>query len=335
MIIDFSVTNKILTVKLLHMKKYFLILFVAILNICLIACNGSGDHGNQNSGNTQNTAAPPDPCEGIDKIDLCKDAGGIANIVIESTQAQKMMTNFVNIFGKEGGAPIRSFEPVYWLDRCVVKGIADYLRTQTGPGGKKLDGIRIYMACELTDNPAYGTDPYKRRTSVYIFPTINQAPVPPATSTHQTVQQKIPLTGTCSSSYLQDYTIADGQHRAFKSVYRKEGTSKLKDSLSESIWLDSCILFTLEKLIRLPNANIDGVNLNMAAYDPTIVPTIPVRGRFKDIQTTIMLVPTHTVGGVRQDYWDITDCLFKYAKALGWAPPGGLNHGELCPQVCN
>ena len=73
----------------------------------------------------------------------------------------------------------------------------------------------------------------------------------------------------------------------------------------------------------------------MAAYDPTIVPTIPVRGRFKDIQTTIMLVPTHTVGGVRQDYWDITDCLFKYAKALGWAPPGGLNHGELCPQVCN
>ncbi len=318
------------------MKKYFLILSVAILNICLIACNGCGDNGNKNSSNTQNTAAPPNPCEGIDKIDLCKDAGGIANIVIESTQAQKMMTNFVNIFGKEGGAPIRSFEPVYWLDKCAVKGIADFLRTQTGPGGKKFDGIRIYMACELNDNGSYGADPYKRRTSVYIFPTINEAPTGSRTSNHKTIQYKIFLTGTCSSFYLQDYTIADPQQTEFKKIYRKEGTAILKDSLSSSIWIDACIVYTLEKLINLPNAHIDGININMASYDATIKPTIPVPGRgARDVVSTVILVPTHMVGSDRKDYWDITDCLFKYAKALGWAPPGGLNHGELCPQVCD
>ena len=319
------------------MKKYFFIITTVLLNIFLIACNGGSDTKPPPTDSSQRTTAtaPPDPCEGIDKVDLCKDAGGVANIVIEATQAQKMMTTFVNIFGKEGGATIRSFEPVYWLDKCVVKGIANYLRTQTGPGGKKLDGVRIYMACELTDNPSYGTDPYRRRTSVYIFPTITQIAVPPATSDHQTVQQKIPLTGTCSSVYLQDYAIADAQHRAFNSVYRKEGTAKLKDSLSKAVWLDSCIIFTLEKLIQLPNANIDGANVNMVAYDATITPTMPVRGRFKDIQTSIILVPTHMVGGVRKDYWEITDCLFDHAKAMGWAPPGGFNHGELCPQVCN
>lgn len=334
-IIDFSGTNKTLTAKLLHMKKYFLILSVAILNICLIACNGSGDNGNQNSNNAQNTAEPPNPCYGIDKIDLCKDAGGIANIVIESTQAKKMIQNFKDIFKKEGGADIRAFEPVYWLDKCVINGVADFLRSRRDPTtGQKFDGIRIYMACELSDNAGYGTDLYKRRTAVYIFPTINEAPTGTRTSNHKTIQQKISLTGTCSSFFLQDYATAYPQHKAFDTIYRKEGTTKLKDSLSRSIWIDSCIVFTLQKLANLRYANIDGININMATYDKTIPVAVPGRGG-RDIVSTVILVPTHMVGSARKDYWDITDCLFNHAKALGWAPPSGLNHGELCPQICN
>lgn len=318
------------------MKRYFIILTSAILNICLIACNNSDNNtGNQKTAISQDSTDRPNPCQGIDDIDLCKDAGGIANIAILSTDAQNMMLNFTNIFKKEAGADIRAFEPVYWLDKCVINGIADYLHTRTDPGtGKKFDGIRIYMACELTDNAGYGADPYKRRTSVYIFPTINEAPTGSRTSNHKTIEQKISLTGTCSSSYLQDYSVAQPQYDAFRAIYRKEGTAQLKDSLSKTIWLDSCVVSTLQKLVNLPNANVDGVNINMASYDATIQPSTPVSGRFKQIQTTLILVPTHIVGGVREDYWRIVDCLFNHVKKMNWFP-AGLNHGELCPQVCN
>lgn len=344
MIIDFSVTNKILTVKLLHMKKYFLILFVAILNICLTACNSrSNQNGNQNSDNTKNTVAPPDPCEGIDDIDICLDAGGIGNIVIDVSEARNMIRIFKNSFKKHAGMDIRAFEPILWLNKCEIQGIESYLKTQTDPTTKKkFNGVRIFMACETKDNASYGSDPYKRRTSVFIFPTIYSPAA--GKSDNKTVKEKIPLSGTCFSPFLQDWTtIAEPQIKEFDIIYRKKGKPEFIDSLTQSIWVDSCVVFTMAKLIGLPNAKIDGININMAAYDKTIITTTPVRGRSvsKDLQSTVILVPTHLVGGKQENYWDITDCLFNnykanYLKLYGIAPPpGGFNHGELCPQVCD
>jgi len=322
------------------MKKIHLILAGVLICLYLIACNdGVDNNSSTDSTSHRNTVAsnPPDPCEGIDDIDLCKDAGEIGNLVIETSVAQKMMTNFETFFKTEGGKNIRAFEPVYWLDKCTIESIAEYLRTQTDPVTKKrFDGIRIFIACEIKDNAYYGTDPYKRRTSINIFPTYYEKAASSNKSDHKTSKQKISLVGICSSAYLQDFSVADPQNKAFKKIYRKEATPQLKNNLSESIWIDACIIYTLEKLIKLPNANIDGANVNMAAYDNAIQPTNPVRGRYTDIQSTVLVVPTHLVGGKHEDYWYIVDCLFKHAKANGWAPapPGGFNHGELCPQVC-
>src|SRR5436190_11495856 len=110
------------------MKKHLFLIIATFISICLIACNDSAKTGDQNQDNTRAAAAtPPNPCEGIDEIDICRDAGGVANIVIEAAEAQKMMANFENVFKKEGGYDIRAFEAVYWLDKCEILGIEAFL----------------------------------------------------------------------------------------------------------------------------------------------------------------------------------------------------------------
>ena len=110
---------------------------------------------------------------------------------------------------------------------------------------------------------------------------------------------------------------------------------KQKDFFSKSIWIDSCVVFTLAKLLKLPNANSDGINMNLAAYDnyePIHVPSMLYSN-----QSTVLLVPSTLAGGRHINNWAIVNCLFERFKKLYIAspPPGGLNHGELCPQVCN
>ncbi|MBS1753654.1 MAG: hypothetical protein R2765_01430 [Ferruginibacter sp.] len=315
------------------MKKLFRVFTIAFLYNCICSCNGSGG-GNTNPPNDSiptNVSANTDSleiCEGIDNTDLCNGAGGIANIIIETSKAQTLFNNFNTIFKTEGGKPINAFEPVYWLDNCTVEGIATFLKTQKDPAtGKALDGIRIFFGCETKDNPKYGTDPYKRQTTINIFPTYFEKATAPNISDHKTSKQKITITGICSSPYLQDYNTADLQNKEFEKIYRKGG---IKDSLSKSVWIDACVIYTLVKLLKLPKANIDGVNINMAAYDNSY----PRLSRLKDNQTTVILVPTRLNGTKHENFWDIIECINKKIEKMGLLPSGGFNHGELCPNNC-
>ena len=312
---------------------------VLLLAGLFMACNERNQQSfapsdKNSTGRIEPADKQPNPCEGIDNIDLCENVGGSGNLIIKKSIALQMIGNFVSKFKTEAGMDIRAFKPVYWLDKCAIQDIAAFLKTNVDSlTKKKLDGIRIFIACETKDNPIYGSDPYKRTTTINIFPTYFEQ-LGAGKSEHKTSKQKIILTGTCNSLFLKDYGVAELQNKEFKNLYRKEGTPQLKDNLSESIWIDACVLYTLDKLCKLPKANIDGVNVNMAAYDKTISLPKPVPGKFSDIQTTVILVPTHLVNGVNENYWEIIDCLYIKAEEVGLLPSGGFNHGELCPQKC-
>ena len=75
----------------------------------------------------------------------------------------------------------------------------------------------------------------------------------------------------------------------------------------------------------------------MAAYNKSTPILTPIQGKFNDLQSTVIVVPTSLKSGKHENNWKIIDCLFKHFKTMGWVPPppGGFNHGELCPQVCN
>ncbi len=315
------------------MKKAFLVFSIAVMFSCICSCNGNGGN-NENPSNDSiptNVSANADSfdiCEGFDPADLCNNPGGIGNLIIKTSDAQKLFNNFTNFFKTENGQLINAFEPVYWLDNCTVEGIATFLQTHKDPAtGKALDGIRIFFGCETKDNPKYGTDPYKRQTTINIFPTYFEQSTTVNISNHKTSKQKITLTGICSSPYLQDYGTVELQNNEFEKIYRKGGT---KDSLSKSVWIDACVINTLVKLIKLPKANIDGVNVNMASYDKSY----PLLTRLRENQTTVILVPTKLNGTNHENFWDIVDCINKKIEKMGWMPPGGFNHGELCPNNC-
>src|SRR4051812_46584902 len=92
--------------------------FGLVLFSCSLVCCNSGTN-TETPPTTAHTAAQ-DLCQGIDDIDACVDAGGIGTLVVETSVAQKMMTNFTNSFKKNAGADIAAFEPAFWLSKCEI-----------------------------------------------------------------------------------------------------------------------------------------------------------------------------------------------------------------------
>ena len=108
-----------------------------------------------------------------------------------------------------------------------------------------------------------------------------------------------------------------------------------KENFSQAIWVDACVVSIIAKLLLLPNAHLDGVNINLAAY--SVLDPVKRPSQIYPDQSTVILVPTNLKGGKHENNWNIVDCLSQYIKSKfhGVAPPGGFNHGELCPQNCN
>lgn len=285
------------------------------------------------------TALPADICEGIDDIDICEKAGGIANLVIDESEALLMKARFINDYRRDDSKnPINAMDSIYWIDKQVWFDIAKYLATTLDSSGKPVfDGIRIYMSCDLVPDTFPGQQ-YVHKSGVYIFPTTYQYTPDLKQTDHKDSLVKITLSGGKTSPYIQDSSFANPRIRKFNEIYRRMSmpVSKQKDNFSKSMWIDSCVVSTMAKLLRLPNAQLDGVNLNLAAYlkfEPKKVPSMLYAN-----QSTILLVPSSFARGNHINNWTIINCLNDKITPLKYPPPpppGGLNHGELCPQVCN
>lgn len=324
------------------MKLFYSIASLAVIAL-YISCNTS-DSGQPNGNGTTaanknvTTLAQGDICEGIDNIDLCDNAGGTANLIIADTEALLMMNDFIAQYRRDDlKKPVHSLDSSYWVQKQVWLDIANFLRTTLNPAGKpKYDGIRIYMTCELQpDAGSYPGEQYQHKSGIVFFPTYYSYTPDLKVSDHRDDLVKIKLSGTLTSDYIQDAAVANPKIAKFDEVYRrmKMPLPRQKDNFSKSIWIDACIIFTLEKLLKLPNANLDGVNLNLAAYhkyDPARVPSM-LYGN----QSTMLLIPSSLAGGKHINNWAVLNCLVAhYVKIYLAPPPGGLNHGELCPQVC-
>ncbi len=323
------------------MKKYLIFFSGTLLTLFLVACNGGNGKTDAPADSTAKnnqvtTANQPDPCEGIGNIDLCEGGVGIANLIVSENDGRAMMNDFIDIYRRDDlRKVIHALDSTYWLSSCAVFAIESHLRNSKNPDGTLMyDGIRIHLACEVNANP--GTFPgqqYQNQSTIFIFPTTRRKIPNPKLSDHVDHRIRIPLPNGCSSRFIEDDGVAGSKIEAFKKVYRLEQTTTPKKAFSKSIWLEPCVVYALASLLRLPTANLDGVNINLAAYSSLDPQRRPSQEYLK--QSTVILIPTSLKNGKHEDNWSIVDCLEKYAKANGWAPPGGFNHGELCPQKCD
>lgn len=306
--------------------KNFAIGCSILIGMSLISCNGEQGKTTTDSASADTAAAYN--LESFDNafVNVCLDATGLANFIVDEPEGKDMITNFSGIYLKDdAGNAIRTIDPITWLDAKTISAILKYLRENNN------DGVRIFMGSEPNPDSQYGSDQYKHKVKVLIIPTVHKASTDPTKTEHLT-DLKSTLDQVLSHPNIESYTSTITKKNKFDEIYRKKpGTGlALKDSLSQSVWIDTCVLVAIHKLINITSANLDGVNINLAAYK-TKDPKRP--SQLYANQSTMLLIPTKpsTSGNGHENDWDAIDRLKTKIKIV----PGALNHGELCPQKCD
>lgn len=311
------------------------ILFIAsAVLLLLLSCNNNSDNAeNSKESKTDTQKVAGKDLSWIDPYltDGCiLHAQGMRNFLIPSTLSDSMIKHFDTTYKVDDSKKdIKAMSNSYWIDSCTISAIADFLRQS-----KMHSGVRIYFGCSLNEDPNLGTDQYKKRTTIFIFPTKERvSPDPIKISEHEDDLIQIPA-NSCplKSEYLKPASGASPEIGEFNKVYRKS-TAPVKfqkDSLSQAVWVDSCVIYFIQKTLRSFSSITDGVNIRTAAYFDNYTGT--VRGRFKPNQSTIIIVPSSPDNNNSHiDNWEIIDAILSYKSIKG----AGLNHGELCPQICN
>jgi len=317
------------------MKKDALLFLFALITISFLSCNEGGKKAEDETAALADTSILSK--YNYDWFDnywqnSCKSVGGMGNFIVRHSLADSMINHYDSIYDKDdSNHSINALLNEYWIDSCTIFAIASYLKTTA-----KYDGVRISFGCStVTETGTYPSQQYQNTSTIFIYPTTVSA-----TPGHKdSTEIVIPVSG-CStpSKYIKPYTEASGKMFVFDKIYRKHPRLSdpiLKDSLSKGVWIDSCLIYFLEKFIKENSDTLDGVNIKLAAYFGNEAdPTLP-RGRLYKNQSTIIIVPTSPDISNRNnhiDNWEIIELLMKKkAKKLS----GALNHGELCPKSCD
>jgi len=319
------------------MKKFLLYYAAFLFFILLYSCNGDQAKNQEKSGdsgsNDSKLVLHPFDKDDTAFFKICDSAGGLANFLVLKQEALKMMGDFDYIYKEDRAVyPVNALLNNYWLNAREISDIAQYLKQ-----ANKYDGVRIYMACALDpDEVTYKNQAYQNECTVFIFPTIKRNPPlgNPLKTDHQTDQNSqlhtMPYASKCR--YIKEFNVALPFITKFDELYRKNPMMgekpQKKDALSKSVWVDSCVIYALDRILTAYSAELDGANIILGAYSKKN-PKCP--SQLYPTQSTILLVPTNR-GGAHQPNWDIIDLYTKRVQKIFGA--GGFNHGELCPQQC-
>lgn len=316
------------------MKKYIFLAATVLISF-FAACNGADDKKDDTAKIetlTDDEATYQfnsfDSTE-VNADDFCLLAGGAKKFIVEEAFARPMLTRFDYMFKiDDGGKLITSLENNYWIDSCTIFRMADAITSN------QYDGFRVYFGCEEIPS-SYPGEQYPHKSTIFFFPTKSRISIDPKTiSTHGDSMTVIPTNNCTPNDYIKDSVFANPKIRKFKEIFRKNGG---KDSLSISVWIDACVIIALKKFIKDNAAkNIDGANFKLAAYEKLDSKLRPSQ-KYPN-QSTIIIVPTKTnATGVHDDDWAIIKSFYKYITIKRIIPmvAGAVNHGELCPQICN
>lgn len=318
------------------MKRNYPILFAFVISVIVFSCNSSGNRDvNTDSTNTKTDIGSAEGAE-FEKIkklsiEICKDAQGLGNFLVLKDDVLTMKKDFVNIYKIDGlGKYVNAVPDSFLLDACAVSDIASYLLKN------KNNGIRIFMSCELAaDNASYPNQQYKNKAGIFIFPTKYDSTITDTNKSMNVTDKNSTLhEQACASQspYIKAWVgAAERKIAKFDSLYRKnpvgnETTSK-KDAFSQAVWIDSCVVFTLDRILKQFSSTHGGICIHLGAYK-TLDPRRP--SRIYPTQSTMLIAITKKDGKNTSD-WDIID---RYIKLKMFAP-GAFNHGELCPKLCD
>ncbi len=243
---------------------------------------------------------------------------GLANFTIDKKEAEAMIKHFKDIYINSSDQ-INLTKDSFWVDACAIKALGKYMDTAKG-----VSGLRIVSAAEKA-----GT---KNETKIFLVTTKDTLRAPGTKTRDDKWDVIIPNTDCKDSKkYFARFRDASNQIKLYEGAYRHnpmpETGTALKDSLSKKVWIDKCVISRLAGFIE-SNPSVDGINIKLGAYF-TKDPNGKHPGQGYDHQSTVIIIPT--TGKI--DNWKIVEMIKDLVvKAFGDA---ALNHGALCPQICN
>jgi len=325
------------------MKKSFKFSFDIIFCIYLFSCNGN----NNNNANIDSVSSKANDSAHLnvnvtkpgsgDSLDLnifkiCEKAGGLANFLVLESDARTMMDDFDIIYkGNTAVKPVDALRNQYFLTTNEISEMAAYLKSHTN------DGVKIYMGSELdADNTAYPGQKYQNKTTAFIFPTnFDNTKIDPQSKHVRDVNSTLHLgkyTSRCE--FIKEFSTVQLKINKFDEIYRKNpkpGETTIKDALSSSVWIDSCVIYALDKIIQDHLDKLDGALIRLAAYKTIDHSHCP--SQKYPTQSTILIIPTNKDDHL-PNYKIIDYYTLAFLAGFKKAPPGAFNHGELCPNLC-
>jgi len=289
------------------MKKIFQILISATFLICIYSCSDTGQKETTQSG-TRNASTK--------KLEdsLFAAFATDCDYYVDSSEAALMIDKYEKNFEPDKYGLVKEF----WIEKCVLTGISEYFRAHP-----RADGVRFFFGA---GQKSYES-PFIPKLQV-----VMTTPAKPQSQLEKHLNEfgvTIPLTNCTPSAIDINLPI----NRAYEMIdtfgYKFRGEGSLgqryparRDPLSLGVWIARCKIDSLMKLFN-STSSLDGLMAISASYYKEDS-RYQVGYRKYIVQSTLVFVPT--IGGVKN--WDIV-------KPPPSKSGGGLNHGELCPDICN
>lgn len=325
------------------MKKILSACVVLVTTLTLFSCNNN-ETKKEETNKTDSVSTVPDTAalfKKFEKMDVdafvrCSQTGvGIANVMVDTSVSNAWIKHFDSLYGTHSPTDhIKAFERSYWIDKCTMLSIAKYIKDS----GTKYDGIRFIFGCSLS-NGSYNGDNYKRKTTLSIYATKfgGNTTTTPVDKIH--INDSVAtIKNPCGSVFIQNHSTARKLIKEFDKIYRHRGIPSTDapnfDSLSKSVWTDSCVIFYIADLLENSSYGLDGIYVKTAAYFDH---QRELPSQSSPNQSTIIIVPT-SPGNKAVPHIERPDVVRSFLEMLMFKNfkinPSTLNHGQLCPKNC-
>lgn len=307
------------------MKVIFAIL---MLTIFLIGCN----FDNKNNKKVEDTT-PLTSSFNFSVFFKCKNASGLGSFIISPDTAQLMIDTFNKYYDKVGNDNIKLLLDKYWLDKCTIYSIANFLRSRDS-----FDGVRFCLTANRSVDPNQDLyqGVYKNKTSLAIIPTYGSKDE--TKKGHQDGTEMFD-TLNCSNAklYFKNIVTVYSEMNVFDKVYRNNLNTRNNFLLfSKSIWVDKCVILAMEAFLNSPDSKFEGLSVHMAAYLGNELNKPLGMENGKHQQSTLIFALTENKNGVQESNFSFLYNAFLEAKnKKEFEGDYRFNHGDLCPKSCD
>jgi hypothetical protein len=294
------------------MNQNLFVFLITILLISIYSCDQVTK--NRSNGSSEQTTASKELKPQTGNYPIISDSSD-CDYFVKRDEADLMEKKFKSVFYKE--LPIKEF----WIEACVVKAIHKFLEEN-----QTYDGVRFFLGANRSGL-------FQPKPVLLVTPTTKASASSSVEQHNNQFGVPIELENVCKSETLlvnESYGSAFEKINLFGKKFRKELVEGQRnpagmDPLSLGIWMSKCKIRSLIKLYT-PENNLDGLMAIAAAYYKDDARREQGERKYV-VQSTFIFVPTRN----KERYWEIVPPI-----PSNWQPKnGGVNHGSLCPNVCN